>query len=106
MSRENLSTVIENLIASDTKASRKLPRGLILACTPGSANDGTFRFACSRRGVSPSSKEMGIVERDLKAALKKRERQFTDMQCQPWLKKKAYQYHLWEWRELVQEELL
>ncbi len=106
----NLTDVIAQLVRSKTKASRKLSRGLVLAYTPGSENDGVYRFTCSRRGVSPSDREMQIVERDLRAALKGEGRAHTGLRCEPWLKKKTrrgvYQYHLWTWEELKQGELL
>jgi hypothetical protein len=101
----NLTQIITALIATNTKASRELPRGLILAYTDASANDGTHRFTCSRRGVSPSSKEMAIVEAALKAALAERGRVAVELRCEPYLKRGRYQYHLWTWREAVQEEL-
>lgn len=110
MSKENLNAIIAMLLASSTKTSRTLSRGLVLAYTPGSENGGVFRFTISRKDISPSDKEAEIVERELKNALQKQSRPWAFWSYQPWLKKRAaravYQYHLWQWQEPVQEKLI
>ena len=101
-----LTATITMLLRSQSRSSRELSRGLMLAYTPGSENAGTHRFTCSRRGVSPSDREMQIVEAALREALAGEGRIVVGLMCEPFLKRGRWQYHLWEWEEAEQGRLL
>ncbi len=102
----NLSTIIETLIISPKKTSRKLARGLALAYTPGADNGGVHRFTISRKGERPSSKEDEICNRELKTALKRRGRQPLKLSMEPHKRHGPHWYTLWEWREVKQERMI
>lgn len=59
----------------------------------------------SRKGVSPSNKELEIVQRDLRAALLAAGRPVGEQRVEPWLRRGKWQYHVIEWRELTQAAL-
>ena len=112
-----LVDVISQLITHQTpKKLKPLTGGLILAYTPGSCNQaqpGVYRLTLSRRGVWPSEDEIEIVRRELREALKGRNRAAETIYVEPWLKgpqtkrpSDQIQYHVLFWRELVQAALL
>ena len=106
-----LTAVLTMLVRSDKKIHRELERGLVLAYTPGSLNNGTHRLTLSRRGVFPSDQEIKIVKDSLTEVLTSEGRFPEIISVEPSLESKTkrgvvVRYHVLFWRERIQQKLL
>lgn len=105
---KQLAKIIAQLIRGQRKNYHRLGKGLVLAYTPGSLNEiepGVYRLTLSRRGSWPSEKEIEIVKRDLKIALKAANRAWSDMAVEEYKRKGTQRYHVIFWIEAVQAAL-
>ena len=101
-----LTPILTDLIRRPDPVTHRLERGLILAYTPGSLNDGRYRLTLSRPKVYPSDQETEIIKAALRQALQSAKRPYTNMITEPYLRRGQYHYHVIEWQELTQEPLL